>query len=385
MKRIIGFVFVLFFLLFFIKPTTAQAVSPSFVDTPTITYCQTTTIDYDVTFQWGAPSFAGNYTYDVEYTTNNGASYTTITDISGTQKTITLSNTQRISGGDIGSAVRACTPGIPGITTRTCGNWLFAGDASYACSCTHNCSDTCDSSGFLSNASCPTGSGGSKCCVNVSGGGGGNLPACPYFCDTTCSGVDKSGQYSCGSGGVCCQRAGTCSILGDNCSFPTNCCDYSAGASCIGTQSDLQNGKGTCQICAFEGESCGAGKGCCLSSDSCQSGKCVAGTGGLLPNPCGNYDSICNLIVTAFGPISTSPEGFTNSILKLILSISGGILVILIIISAYRMMTSQGDPEKIKQGRERLTSAVIGLLFIIFSFVFYQLITSSVLNLPGFK
>lgn len=98
--------------------------------------------------------------------------------------------------------------------------------------------------------------------------------------------------------------------------------------------------------------------------------------------PCGGD---CSVISTAIGEISTRPEGFVQKVLGLILSLSGGILVIILIIAGYRLMTSQGDPEKIKAAREQVTSALIGLLFIIFSFVIYQFITSEVLRLPGFN
>jgi hypothetical protein len=48
-------------------------------------------------------------------------------------------------------------------------------------------------------------------------------------------------------------------------------------------------------------------------------------------------------------------------------------------------MTSQGDPEKVKEARESITAAVAGLLVIIFSIVLLQLITVDILHLPGFK
>ena len=47
-------------------------------------------------------------------------------------------------------------------------------------------------------------------------------------------------------------------------------------------------------------------------------------------------------------------------------------------------MTSSGDPEKVKNARDQLAAAVVGLLFIIFSLVILELITKDVLGLPGF-
>ncbi len=148
-----------------------------------------------------------------------------------------------------------------------------------------------------------------------------------------------------------------------------NCC---AGATCIG---DRINGTIT--------------GGICISSLA----TLVGGGGGIYqgrdnaPPPVpickqeGN-DYVCD---TAVGSISTSPAGFTKTLMSVILSIAGAIAIILIIISGYRMMVSQGDPEKIKDAREQLTAAIIGLLFVIFSLVILQVIGVNILGLPGFK
>jgi hypothetical protein len=93
-----------------------------------------------------------------------------------------------------------------------------------------------------------------------------------------------------------------------------------------------------------------------------------------------------NIGLTSLGiPLPTEPGGLLSALLGIVLSIAGGISIILIMISGYRMMISQGDPEKIKDAREQLTAAIIGLLFIIFSLVILQLIGVSILNLPGFN
>jgi hypothetical protein len=88
---------------------------------------------------------------------------------------------------------------------------------------------------------------------------------------------------------------------------------------------------------------------------------------------------------TAVGSINTSPEGFVNSLIGVILSIVGGIATILIIISGYRLMISQGNPENIKNAKDQLTAAIIGLLFVIFSLVILQIIGVNILGLPGFN
>jgi len=88
---------------------------------------------------------------------------------------------------------------------------------------------------------------------------------------------------------------------------------------------------------------------------------------------------------TAIGDIATSAQGFVQAIMDLVLSIVGGIAVLLIIISGYRLMVSQGNPEGIKNAKDQLTAAIIGLLFVIFSLVILQIIGYNILGLPGFK
>lgn len=92
----------------------------------------------------------------------------------------------------------------------------------------------------------------------------------------------------------------------------------------------------------------------------------------------------CSEVRTAFGAFGVNPTDFVQRLMAILLSISGGIVLILIIISGYQLMFSQGDPEKVKLARERITSAVIGLLFLIFSLVILEVIGVDILHIPGF-
>lgn len=92
----------------------------------------------------------------------------------------------------------------------------------------------------------------------------------------------------------------------------------------------------------------------------------------------------CLRIKTALGTIGTEAPEFVRWVLGFVLGISGGIVLIIIIITGYRLMTSQGDPEKVKNAKDALTAAIVGLLFIIFSLVILQFITADILQLPGF-
>ncbi len=52
---------------------------------------------------------------------------------------------------------------------------------------------------------------------------------------------------------------------------------------------------------------------------------------------------------------------------------------------AFQIMTSQGDPERLKAGKELIGSALAGLLMIIFSVFLLQLIGVQILQIPGFS
>lgn len=96
-------------------------------------------------------------------------------------------------------------------------------------------------------------------------------------------------------------------------------------------------------------------------------------------------DGKCIKTNTAIGEINTDGMDILYSIFVVILSLSGGILALTIMYAGYQIMASRGNPEQIQKGRELLTSAIIGFLFILFSYVILGVITTDVLRLPGFS
>lgn len=102
--------------------------------------------------------------------------------------------------------------------------------------------------------------------------------------------------------------------------------------------------------------------------------------------PCTDFDGQggCKAVNTAIGKIEVSPVAFIRRVFAVILSLAGGIALMLIIYSGYKLMTSQGNAETIQGARETLTSAIVGLLFIIFSLVIFEVVTGDILKIPGF-
>lgn len=89
-------------------------------------------------------------------------------------------------------------------------------------------------------------------------------------------------------------------------------------------------------------------------------------------------------IKTAIGCIHTNPGDLIADVLKFALGIGGGLAFLMMILGAFQMLTSAGNPDTLQAGRERLTSAVIGLLIVIFAVLLLQIIGFDILNLPGF-
>ncbi len=86
---------------------------------------------------------------------------------------------------------------------------------------------------------------------------------------------------------------------------------------------------------------------------------------------------------TPFGCIETDPQAFVAKILKIAISIAGGIAFLMIIYGGFMIMISSGNPEKLTSGKEIITSAIAGLLLIVFSVVILRIIGYDILGIPG--
>lgn len=81
-------------------------------------------------------------------------------------------------------------------------------------------------------------------------------------------------------------------------------------------------------------------------------------------------------------PVKNTTD-FVAWLLKFALGIGGGIAFLLMIYGVFRIITSTGNPDSLKAGKETITSAVIGLLMIVFSIFLLQLIGVEILKIPG--
>lgn len=141
------------------------------------------------------------------------------------------------------------------------------------------------------------------------------------------------------------------------------------------------SGGGTCTPrCGF------LGQGWCCDPDN--KSNVPPNTANIVPPPCNdklNGGNTCSSLSTALGTFQTDIGGLTKNIFSVMLGFSGGIAVLLIIAAGYQLMVSQGNPEKVKEARERLVAAIVGLIFIFFSVTILQIIGVNLLQIPGFK
>lgn len=87
---------------------------------------------------------------------------------------------------------------------------------------------------------------------------------------------------------------------------------------------------------------------------------------------------------TAIGCIPTDPTEFVKGFLKFAVAIAGGIALLIMVFGSFKMITSAGNPDSLKEGQEMFTNAIIGLLFIIFSTLLLKIIGVDILGLGKF-
>ncbi len=150
------------------------------------------------------------------------------------------------------------------------------------------------------------------------------------------------------------------------------------------------------------------GAACCASLPSCEVGlNCCGGicsvTACITPvvtatpipyNPCNGVPAAANGACTscvsgggAYTALGCIPTGsgtdFAASVLKILFAIAGGIAFLLMIYGAFICITSRGDPQKAQACRETITSAIVGLLMLLFALLIVRVIFGPGGFIPG--
>jgi hypothetical protein len=201
--------------------------------------------------------------------------------------------------------------------------------------------------------------------------GGSNYCFIPYYV--------PMGDVSPYNGGSCTSKSGS-PAPSASIGSPSNCpvCKSGWGWSytykqCQNIDKPSQYENPTIVDCTSTTNTCYPGTGCNPTN--------TTSVNGLTPT-CDNG----NGIDTAIGCIPvTDMNKFISFILRWAIGIGGGIAFLLILWSGFVIMTSQGNPERLKAGQELLTSALAGLIMLIFSVFILRIIGVDILGLPGLK
>lgn len=263
-------------------------------------------------------------------------------------------------------SVYAASPGT--FDCGTLGGWLTCGVVNYACSPGTKPDETYCSN--ISNAG--------ECDITL------NIPCIPdtnlntancvilngscIFTDSSC----KQGYKEPCSGrsiSNCTQANVPCELSQSN----TTDCAYNiiGNNACEPVDSDCLPGyKAVCTSCPAKGVDCvssAPGPTIPVYDPTC---------GGNEKNK-GGFEGV----KTALGCLPTDPQAFVNTAIPWAIGIGAGIAFLLGIFGAMMIVLSAGNPEKLQAGKEMITSAIAGLLLIIFAIFLLSVIGVDLLGL----
>ncbi len=89
--------------------------------------------------------------------------------------------------------------------------------------------------------------------------------------------------------------------------------------------------------------------------------------------------------ITEVGCLPTDPIAFVSSFYVIGLSLIGGVALLFIIIGAYVILTSRGNPNQVNVGKSYIFYAILGLLLAIFGYLFIEVGLVDILHIPGFS
>lgn len=115
------------------------------------------------------------------------------------------------------------------------------------------------------------------------------------------------------------------------------------------------------------------------------SGQTSCSTGGFVYN---EGDQACpnGICDTALGPINT--RNFSESLKQfftIAIGIGGGLALLLMAYGVFIITTSAGIPDKVNEGKNIITAAAGGLIFIVLSVVVFRIVGVDILGIPGIQ
>jgi len=86
---------------------------------------------------------------------------------------------------------------------------------------------------------------------------------------------------------------------------------------------------------------------------------------------------------TEVGCLPTDPIAFVSSFYGIGLSLIGGVALLFMIIGAYTILTSQGNPNQVNVGKSYIFYSLLGLLLAFFGYIFIEVVLVDILHIPG--
>jgi len=102
-------------------------------------------------------------------------------------------------------------------------------------------------------------------------------------------------------------------------------------------------------------------------------------TQAFFPKSCGEGS-----LSTALGCLPYTRDAFVASLLSFIVGIAGAIALVVMLTATIQIMTAAGDSKKLSNAKQLFISALLGLLFLIFSVSILKIIAGDIIKLPGF-
>lgn len=114
-------------------------------------------------------------------------------------------------------------------------------------------------------------------------------------------------------------------------------------------------------------------------------GPVVLPTGNAYDPRCGPDSDRNSAVKTALGCLPTSPQAFVDIAIPWAIGLGSGVAFLLGLYGVLMIVISAGNPEKMQAGRELITSAITGLLIIIFAVFILKVVGVDILKLFFWK
>ena len=124
----------------------------------------------------------------------------------------------------------------------------------------------------------------------------------------------------------------------------------------------------------------------CGPRSSCPQGQCCIASGSTLNNCC-DPGSTAELVESGGAVIDCQCRPATSALTEFFRIINGILIPLVIIVgiliivrAGYSIMTSQGNPQELQTGKENLTSAIIGLIFVLMAVSILRVIIKALIT-----